>query len=52
MFNNTVAIVFQATPLYNKIILPPATAKEVRKMNEHVSRNNRKMCWEDPKRWQ
>ena len=38
-----IAVVFEAIPLYNKIVLTPATAKEVRKVtSEQVSRKNRK----------
>ena len=41
---------FEATPLYNKIILGPATPKEIRKVtNKHVLQKQ-KMCWEDQKR--
>ena len=38
-FNNNqlVAVYFEATPLYNKIILGPATSKEVPKVtNKHM----------------
>ena len=42
---------FEAIPLYNKIILGPATSEEVQNVtNKHVLQKQKKMYLEDQKR--